>query len=192
MLPAVFVILISGDKGTYQLLILSQVILSLQLPFAVVPLVHFTGDKLKMGSFASKWWVKILAWITSIIIIILNGKLVYDQIMEWIKGGAPLLVSILIIGIAAAISIFLVYIIMLPLIRGAKSWKEEKPTGALAVIEGIETHPIKHIAAALGRENSDAAIVSRAISMAKAEKARLTLIHVVRFRFGAGLQQRCV
>jgi manganese transport protein len=179
VLPAVFVILISGDKGTYKLLILSQVILSLQLPFAVVPLVHFTGDKLKMGSFASKWWVKILAWITSIIIIILNGKLVYDQIMEWIKGGAPLLVSLLIIGIAAAISIFLVYIIMLPLIRGAKSWKEEKPTGALAVIEGIETHPIKHIAAALGRENSDAAIVSRAISMAKAEKARLTLIHVV-------------
>ena len=178
LLPAVVVIWISGDEGTYKLLILSQVILSLQLPFAIVPLVHFTSDKLKMGSFASKLWVKALAWATSVAIIVLNGKLVYDEIMDWIEGGAPLLVSILTIGIAAAISFFLVYIILLPLIRGEKSWREEKPTGAPAVIEGIETHRSKHIAAALGRDDSDTAIVSRALSLAKAEEALLTLIHV--------------
>jgi manganese transport protein len=178
LLPAVVVISISGDRGTYKLLILSQVILSLQLPFAIVPLVHFTSDKLKMGSFASKVWVKALAWITSAIIIALNGKLVYDQIMEWLKGGAPIMVSILAIGIAGAISLFLVYIIILPLIRGEKSWEEEKPDGAYRIIERIETHPIKHIAAALGRDDSDAAIVSRALSLAKAEGAMLTLIHV--------------
>ena len=178
LLPAVVVIWISGDEGTYKLLILSQVILSLQLPFAIVPLVHFTSDKLKMGSFASKLWVKALAWATSAAIIVLNGKLVYDEIMDWIEGGAPLLVSILTIGIAAAISFFLVYIILLPLIRGEKSWREEKPTGAPAVIEGIETHRSKHIAAALGRDDSDTAVVSRALSLAKAEKALLTLIHV--------------
>jgi len=179
LLPAVVVISISGDEGTYKLLILSQVILSLQLPFAVVPLVHFTGDHLKMGSFASKFWVKVLAWATSVIIIALNGKLAYDQIAEWTKGGAPLLVSILIIGLAAAVAFFLVYIIALPLIRGAKGWQEEPPSGALAVIEEIQTYHSKHIAAALGRDNSDAAIVSRALSLAKAEKALLTLIHVV-------------
>jgi manganese transport protein len=178
LLPAVVVIWISGDEGTYKLLILSQVILSLQLPFAIVPLVHFTSDKLKMGSFASKLWVKVLAWATSAAIIVLNGKLVYDEIMDWIAGGAPVLVSILTIGIAAAISFFLVYIILLPLIRGEKSWREEKPTGAPAVIEGIETHRSKHIAAALGRDDSDTAVVSRALSLAKAEKALLTLIHV--------------
>jgi manganese transport protein len=172
------VISISGDQGTYKLLILSQVILSLQLPFAIVPLVHFTSDKIKMGSFASKVWVKVLAWITSAIIIVLNGKLVYDQIMEWISGGASMIVSILSIGVAAAISLFLVYIIILPLIRGEKSWKEEKPSGASRIIEGIETHRTKHIAAALGRDDSDAAIVSRALSLAKTEKAILTLIHV--------------
>jgi manganese transport protein len=179
LLPAVVVISISGDEGTYKLLILSQVILSLQLPFAIVPLVHFTNDKLKMGSFASKLWVKMLAWIISAIIIVMNGKLVFDQIMEWVEGGAPIIVSILAIGIAAAISLFLVYIIILPLIRGEKSWKEEKLTGATRVIEGIETHRSKHIAAALGRDDGDAAIVSRALSLAKAEKAMLTLIHVV-------------
>ena len=178
LLPAVVVISISGDEGTYKLLILSQVILSLQLPFAIVPLVHFTSDKLKMGSFASKLWVKILAWITSVIIIALNGKLVYDQIMAWLEGGAPLIVSILIIGATAAISFFLLYIIVLPLIRGEKAWVEEKPAGAMAIIEGIETKHLKHIAAALGREKGDTAIVSRALSLAKAEKALLTLIHV--------------
>jgi manganese transport protein len=178
LLPAVVVIWISGDEGTYKLLILSQVILSLQLPFAIVPLVHFTSDKLKMGSFASKLWVKVLAWTTSAAIIVLNGKLVYDEIMDWITGGAPLLITILTIGIAAAISFFLVYIILLPLIRGEKSWKEEKPSGASAVIVGIETHRSKHIAAALGRDDSDTAIVGRALSLAKAEGALLTLIHV--------------
>jgi len=179
LLPAVIVISISGDQGTYKLLILSQVILSLQLPFAIVPLVHFTSDKLKMGAFASKLWVKMLAWTTSAIIIVLNGKLVYDQITEWVEGGAPMIVSILTISIAAGISLFLVYIIILPLIRGEKSWKEERPTGALKVLERIETYRSKHIAAALGRDESDAAVVSRALSLAKAEKAMLTLIHVV-------------
>jgi manganese transport protein len=178
LLPAVVVIWISGDKGTYKLLILSQVILSLQLPFAIVPLVHFTSDKLKMGAFASKLWVKVLAWITSVLIIALNGKLVYDEIMGWIEGDAPLLFSILSIGLAAAISLFLVYIILLPLIRGEKSWKEEKPTGASAIIEGIATHRSKHIAAALGRDDGDTAIVGRALSLAKAEGALLTLVHV--------------
>jgi manganese transport protein len=179
LLPAVVVIYISGDKGTYKLLILSQVILSLQLPFAIVPLVHFTSDKLKMGSFANKWWVKGIAWITSVIIIVLNGKLVYDQLAEWIKGNAPMILTILTIGFAAAISIFLAYMIILPLMRGQRAWVEEKSTGASAIVKGIETHPVRHIAAALGRDESDTTIVSKALSLAKAEKAMLlTLIHV--------------
>jgi len=178
LLPAVVVIAISGDQGTYKLLILSQVILSLQLPFAIVPLVHFTSDKLKMGSFASQWWVKVLAWITSVIIMALNGKLVYDQIMEWATGGAPMIFSILAVIIAAAISLFLVYIIILPLMRGERAWTEEKSDSAPTIIEGIATHPVKHIAAALGHDANDTAVISRALSLAKSEKALLTLIHV--------------
>jgi manganese transport protein len=178
LIPAVVVISISGDAGTYKLLILSQVILSLQLPFAIVPLVHFTSDKLKMGAFASPPWVKALAWLTSIAIIILNGKLVYDQIAEWVGGGAPTAVSILALAIASFITLFLVYIIALPFIRGAKNWEERKPAGALSVIEGISTSHSKHIAAALGREDGDAAVVGRAMSLAKAEGAMLSLLHV--------------
>jgi manganese transport protein len=179
LLPAVVLIAIAGDEGTYQLLILSQVILSLQLPFAIVPLVHFTSDKLKMGAFANNIWVKASAWFVSVIIIGLNGLLVYNELMDWMKGGAPLIFTIIAIGVSAALAIFLLYMIVLPLIRGEKSWKEEKPTGALAVIEGIATRPSKHIAAALGVDEGDSAIVSRALTLAQAEKAMLTLIHVV-------------
>jgi manganese transport protein len=178
LIPAVIVISISGDKGSYELLILSQVVLSLQLPFAVIPLVHFTSDKLKMGSFANKLWVKVLAWITSIIIIALNGKLVYDQVVEWSTGGTSLLITIPMVAFAILISLFLVYIIALPFVRGEKSWEEEGPTGSLAVIEAIETRYAKHIAAALGRDSGDSVIISRALSLAKAEKAMLSLLHV--------------
>ena len=62
LIPATIVIALSGDHGLYRLLILSQVVLSLQLPFATIPLIHFTSDPGKMGVFANHAWVKIVAW----------------------------------------------------------------------------------------------------------------------------------
>ncbi len=81
IIPAVIVTIISGEKGTEELLILSQVILSLQLPFAVIPLVKFTGDKKIMGKFVNRTWVKILAWSVSAIIVVLNLFLIYQTFM---------------------------------------------------------------------------------------------------------------
>lgn len=78
IVPAVIVALVYGDKGTMNLLILSQVILSLQLPFAVVPLVRFTSDRKLMGAFANGPWLKGIAWTVSAIIIALNLKLLTD------------------------------------------------------------------------------------------------------------------
>lgn len=72
IIPAVAVIAIYGEKSTGELLILSQVILSLQLSFAVFPLIRFTGDQLKMGHFASPRWMQALAWIAGTIIAVLN------------------------------------------------------------------------------------------------------------------------
>src|SRR6201996_3158713 len=80
IVPAVFTILYSGEKGLGNLIILSQVVLSLQLGFAVIPLIHFTSDRKKMGKFAISTKVKILAWACAVLIIGLNGKLVIDQI----------------------------------------------------------------------------------------------------------------
>ncbi|CRK81432.1 manganese transport protein MntH [Neobacillus massiliamazoniensis] len=77
IIPAVVVTLIYGEKGTGELLILSQVILSLQLSFAVIPLVMFTNDKNKMGEFVNSKWVKWLAWIVTGIIVVLNAYLLW-------------------------------------------------------------------------------------------------------------------
>ena len=78
IVPAAIVTIWYGEKGTAQLLILSQVVLSLQLPFAVVPLVMFTADKRKMGELAAPLWVTALAALTALIIIALNVKLLID------------------------------------------------------------------------------------------------------------------
>ena len=75
---------VSGQKGTYDLLILSQVILSLQLSFAVVPLIIFTSDRRKMGEFASPAWLKFAAWSVAILIVGLNAKLLFDQAVKWL------------------------------------------------------------------------------------------------------------
>ncbi|HEY4956930.1 MAG TPA: divalent metal cation transporter, partial [Caldimonas sp.] len=77
IIPAIVVVAWYGERGTGPLLILSQVILSLQLPFAVVPLVMFTSDRTKMGPFVNPGWVKVLAWAVAVIIAVLNGWLLY-------------------------------------------------------------------------------------------------------------------
>src|SRR5213594_535399 len=86
IVPAVIVTALYGASGTGKLLVLSQVILSMQLSFAVIPLVMFTGDRRKMGEFANPIWVKILAWLTTGLIVGLNVKLLSDQfgITAWL------------------------------------------------------------------------------------------------------------
>lgn len=78
IVPAVIVTALYGESGTAQLLIISQVILSLQLSFAVIPLVQFTGDRRKMGEFVNPWWVKVLAYVTAGTIVSLNVKYLSD------------------------------------------------------------------------------------------------------------------
>lgn len=75
IIPAVIVTAIAGEDGTMDLLILSQVILSFQLSFAVIPLVKFTSDKKKMGEFVNPLWIKILAWTVAVFIAVLNAYL---------------------------------------------------------------------------------------------------------------------
>ena len=82
IVPAVIVTALYGESGTAQLLILSQVILSLQLSFAVVPLITFTSDKNKMGEFVNPLWLKILAWFVAAVIIILNVYLLLQTFLS--------------------------------------------------------------------------------------------------------------
>jgi manganese transport protein len=84
IIPAVIVTAVAGERGTGQLLILSQVILSMQLSFAVVPLVMFTSDKVKMGVFVSPRWVQVLAWVVAILIGSLNAWLLIETFRTWL------------------------------------------------------------------------------------------------------------
>ena len=78
IVPAVIVVSLYGERGTGALLVLSQVVLSLQLPFAVFPLVSFTSDRRKMGALVAPRWIQILAWIVAVIIAALNAYLLYQ------------------------------------------------------------------------------------------------------------------
>jgi len=85
IVPAVVVAGLYGEKGVGDLLVLSQVILSLQLSFAVVPLVVFTSDRAKMGEFVSPLWMKVSAWFITLIIIFLNAYLLWQTFLEWVS-----------------------------------------------------------------------------------------------------------
>ena len=85
MKPAVIVILWRGDRGVDTLLILSQVVLSLQLPFAIFPLMHFTSDPKKMGVYANPLWLKLMGYVVCYVILALNIYLLYQIIgLTWL------------------------------------------------------------------------------------------------------------
>lgn len=85
IIPAVFCIIYYGESGMARLLILSQVVLSLQLVFAVIPLIWFTSDRKKMGRFVNPLWIKVLAWSCAVIILVLNIKYVFDFTSNLLK-----------------------------------------------------------------------------------------------------------
>jgi manganese transport protein len=86
IVPAVIVTALYGASGTTKLLVLSQVILSMQLSFAVIPLVLFTSSRMKMGEFVNPLWITVLAWTTAGIIVSLNVKYLLDffGITDWL------------------------------------------------------------------------------------------------------------
>jgi manganese transport protein len=85
IIPAIIVTVVSGEEGTTNLLVLSQVVLSLQLSFAVFPLVMFTSNKLKMGEFANGLTVKCLAWFVAVVIATLNAWLLIQTFRSWLS-----------------------------------------------------------------------------------------------------------
>ncbi len=116
--PAFITIIYFGEEKLGELLILSQVVLSLQLGFAIIPLIHFTSDAKEMKNFAIKNWVKILAWLSAIIIIGLNVKLVFEEMSSWISSSdGAWYIYYLVLPIIAFFIFLLAYIISKPFIN---------------------------------------------------------------------------
>jgi manganese transport protein len=181
LIPAVIVIGFTGEHGSYQLLIWSQVILSLQLPFAIVPLLHFTSDRMKMGAFANKIWVLAMGWIIAVIIVGLNSWLVYQGIAPLANsGGLMSLVTWFIIIPAIVVCLAaLLWIVISPWLHSRKSWIPKRTLLDKIEIVTPEKDPITHIGVALDNSEIDELVVSRAMSLAKIHKAEITLIHVI-------------
>jgi manganese transport protein len=180
IIPALFTIFYFGDEALGRLLILSQVVLSLQLGFAVIPLIHFNSDKSLMKEFTIKTWVKILAWVSASIIVYLNIHLVFDEISGWIEAArAPkMLIYALIIPIALACLALLAYIFIHPFVTKSAKKMKQLPHGQADDFGKIEPVQYKHIAMAIDFSGHDQQIIKSALNQG-GKSASYTFIHVV-------------
>ncbi len=180
IIPALFTILYFGSDALGDLLVLSQVVLSLQLGFAVIPLIHFTSERKSMKEFTIKPWVKILAWLTAAVIVYLNIQLVIQEIHVWIieaAGNSALIYSI-VIPIAVACLFLLIYVFVHPFISKNLKEKKQLPHGnAEAITEGVLIN-YRHIGIAIDFSGKDEKIIQNAL-MIGGKSATYTFIHIV-------------
>jgi len=180
IIPAYLVIILYGESETGALLVLSQVILSLQLGFAVVPLIHFTSDKEKMGVFVNKPWVILAAWTIAVIIISLNVKLVINQLTEWIvvAGDSAWIVWMTAVPVCVAAGALLVYISVKPFLEKRSKEKETPmPHGTATQLEDLEKPVYKRIAVCLDFSPIDELAIRSAVAQG-GKDADYLLIHV--------------
>ena len=180
IVPAAITIYVAGEKSTFGLLLLSQVILSMQLPFAIVPLIHFTSDRSRMGSFSNPGWVRILAWVTATIIIGLNIRLAFMAIAEWLAnaGRWHTLVWLVSVPGGIAIAFLLAWVI-------AEPWVTRRRLGRASVVlpeaplaEAAEAPQYQRILVPLDHSALDRISVRHALAMARIYGSSLFLIHV--------------
>jgi manganese transport protein len=178
IIPAVLVILIYGEEKLDALLVFSQVILSLQLGFAIIPLIHFVSDKNTMGEFAIRWHVKLVAWLVAVILVYLNVQLVVQSSLEvYEQPGRPALK--ILVGIAWLIFAWLfVMMTLLPLVQRRRQkakldmHSEEKPLVNLTIPQA------GRIAVALDFGPADEKLIAYALAQGKHD-AEYFLVHIV-------------
>jgi len=181
IIPALFTILYFGEDALGSLLVLSQVVLSLQLGFAVIPLIHFNSDKKMMKEFTIKPWVKILAWLSAAVIVYLNITLVIDEIEGWIKassGENTVLIYAVVIPIALACLALLVYVFIHPMLKTAPKERHQLPHGNAE--DFVEGSPIvyQHIGITIDFSGNDQRVIQNALSQG-GKSCSYTFIHIV-------------
>ncbi len=172
IIPAVLTIFYFGDNGTYKLLILSQVILSMQLPFAVIPLIRFTGDSRRMGGFANRAWVRVLAWSAAAVIIGLNLWLVITTIGPWMGEtawhalvvGPPILAVLALLGYVT--------------FSGTAAPSPKAEHAGAAVAADLPVPHYRTILVPLDHSARDRVAIAHAVAMARSHGATLHLLHV--------------
>jgi len=179
IIPALIVINHFGESSTGKMLILSQVILSLQLGFAIIPLIHFVSDKVKMKEFTIPIHVKIFAWLIAAIIVALNGKLVYEQLVEWIETSEnKFWLFAVVLPLVLGAAVLLLYITFRPLFRKQVKGVTAGPHGKYHHVAPVAIQPYKRISVALDFSDMDSMTISNAIAQG-GKSAQYLLIHIV-------------
>lgn len=180
IVPAVIAILYAGEHMVDEMLIFSQVLLSMQLAFAVIPLIHFVSDKKRMGVFTIKPLVKLLAWTIAIIIVILNLKLVYDTALEWLDATSNIWLELLIIGGETGLIALLVITIVYPFILRTREAASINIHNEIKVedLQNIISEPFRKVAVALDYSDKDMMAIQYALQLGN-EDTEYVLLHIV-------------
>lgn len=176
--PAVFCILYFGEDHVDGLLILSQVVLSVQLGFAVVPLIHFVSDKKTMGEFAIKWPTKLMAWLIAAVLIYLNVKMVGQEIGKALTAHVGLGWQTLIV--VAALFFIALFLLMtfLPLVKKRKRTEAVRLHADAATLQKFTIPELNCIAVALDFSINDEKLIAHALSQGN-KNTRFLLLHIV-------------
>ncbi len=176
IVPAILVILISGEEKVGQLLIFSQVLLSMQLAFAVIPLIHFVSDRKRMGKFAISLSTRSISWIVAGLIAALNFKLVYDEVKSWIRESNNVFVDLLLVTAGLGMIVLLLMTLIYPLILRRRKHAMDVHTQTKPLMH-MTVPEFKTIALALDYSATDNQIIRYALKMAEAD-TRFILIHI--------------
>lgn len=177
IVPALIVIIIYGEENVDALLILSQVILSLQLGFAIIPLIHFVSDKKTMGKFAIKPVTKTAAWAIASVLVFLNLKMLVNEMGSVFTDGALWQKVLLVLGALICIAL-LVYIIITPFITKTKKATSIKIHSEVSGIKNLVIPSFHKIAIALDFSESDEKLLAYAIGQGK-DNTHYLLVHIV-------------
>ena len=179
IVPAVVVILIFGEGSTGKLLILSQVILSLQLGFAVIPLIHHVSDKKTMGNFAIGPWTKLGAWLSASVIVALNIWLVIEEVSNFLSSTENPLLFGVIVGVVALFALsLLIYVTFVPLFNRKKSQQESGMHKEQVLLDISEVKKFNRIAVAVDFSEADSKVLQYVLSVTN-PNTEILLIHVV-------------
>jgi manganese transport protein len=177
IIPAVVVIWISGEAKVDQLLVFSQVVLSLQLGFAVIPLIHFVSDKKKMGIFRIKITTRFFAWMIALLLLYLNMKLVLEEGHHLFETQGYVIWKILSVLVLLGAVVLLLYILLHPWVSSPEE-KNITLHGEEQNISKLEIPRFRKVAIALDFSPKDEKLLAFAIGQGGTE-SNYILIHVV-------------
>jgi len=177
IIPALIVIIIYGENNVDALLIFSQVILSIQLGFAIIPLIHFVSDKKTMGNFAINAITKIAAWVIAGVLIFLNAKMIINEAAGIFLANA--FIPKILLSVAGALFIaLLIYITLFPLLGSKKKTASIQMHADMLPIKDLVIPEFKRIAIALDFSENDEKLLAFALGQGKPH-THYMLMHIV-------------